>query len=99
MPCYADTIIKIKHVKRKEKDAKVPSVWALGTYPLERDDNEIEVALFLLVNPQDRNLESQTIFRKDEYYSAREIIIPGSYAGKLNQNKKKSCSTRNSDDE
>ncbi|RIB21636.1 hypothetical protein C2G38_2299295 [Gigaspora rosea] len=43
MPCYADTIIKIKHVNQNEKDTKVPSVWALGTYPPGCDDNDIEM--------------------------------------------------------
>ncbi|CAG8794909.1 4917_t:CDS:2 [Gigaspora margarita] len=42
MPCYADMIIKIKYVKQSEKDAKVPSVWALGTYPPGHEDNEME---------------------------------------------------------
>ncbi|RIB11619.1 hypothetical protein C2G38_2202953 [Gigaspora rosea] len=34
MPCYLDTIIKIKYVKQNEtKDTKSVSVWAIGLYP------------------------------------------------------------------
>ncbi|CAG8693889.1 12094_t:CDS:2 [Gigaspora margarita] len=88
MPCYADMIIKIKYVKQSEKDAKVLSVWALGTYPPGHEDNEMEVTLFLPVNPENQNPESQAMFRKDEYYSIGGKIIPGSYAEKLNQNAK-----------
>ncbi|CAG8806948.1 9015_t:CDS:1, partial [Dentiscutata erythropus] len=70
MPCYADTIIKIKHAKHNEKeDAKVPSVWALGTYPPGCNDKEIEVTLFLPINQDERDPESQAIFKRDEYYS------------------------------
>ncbi|CAG8808542.1 4444_t:CDS:1, partial [Dentiscutata erythropus] len=47
------------------------------------DDNEIEVTLFLPVNSDNRNPESQAIFKRDEYYSVRGKIISGSYAGKI----------------
>ncbi|CAG8656594.1 36044_t:CDS:1, partial [Gigaspora margarita] len=66
-----------------KKDAKVPLVWALGTYPPGRKDNKIEVTLFLLVNPEDRNPESQAIFKKNKYYSVGGKIVPGSYARKI----------------
>ncbi|CAG8572136.1 20490_t:CDS:2 [Dentiscutata erythropus] len=46
MPCYLDTIIKIKYVKQnKTKDAKSISVWAIGMYPVGHKDKEIEVVL------------------------------------------------------
>ncbi|CAG8775841.1 18472_t:CDS:1, partial [Dentiscutata erythropus] len=78
------TIIKIKHTRRNKKDdAKAYSVWAIEMYPLGCDDNEIEVTLFLQVNPNNQNPESQTIFKKDEYYSVGRKIISGSYTGKI----------------
>ncbi|CAG8672110.1 1267_t:CDS:2 [Racocetra persica] len=67
MPCYADTIIKVKHVKQSGKeDAKMLSVWAIRTYPTGREDNEIEVILFIPINPNDRDSKSQAIFKRDE---------------------------------
>ncbi|CAG8535433.1 22525_t:CDS:2 [Dentiscutata erythropus] len=84
MPCYADTIIKIKHAKRNEKeDVKVPSVWALVTYPPGHNDKEIEVTLFLPINQDERDPELQAIFKRDEYYSVGGKIVPGSYNGKI----------------
>ncbi|CAG8467561.1 6868_t:CDS:2 [Cetraspora pellucida] len=80
MLCYADTIIKAKVVRRSEKEnAKVNSVWTIGTYPVGREDNEIEVTLFVLTNPDDRDPESQAIFKRDEYYSIGGKIVPGIY--------------------
>ncbi|CAG8505609.1 4841_t:CDS:2, partial [Cetraspora pellucida] len=77
-------IIKVKYVKRNEKeDAKVFTIWAIRTYPTGCENNEIEMTLFLPVNPNDRNPESQAIFKKDKYYSVGGKIIPGSYAGQI----------------
>ncbi|CAG8448668.1 1019_t:CDS:1 [Cetraspora pellucida] len=84
MLCYADIIIKVKYVKRNEKDdAKVFTIWAIGTYPTGHENNEIEMILFLSVNPNDQDPESQAIFKKNEYYSVRRKIMPGSYAGQI----------------
>ncbi|RIB23455.1 hypothetical protein C2G38_2139743 [Gigaspora rosea] len=52
-------------------------------YPLERAYNDIEVTLFLPVNPDDRNPESQAIFMRNKYYSVGGKIVPGSCAGKI----------------
>ncbi|CAG8692482.1 16068_t:CDS:2 [Cetraspora pellucida] len=82
MPCYLDTIIKIKHVKQnKTKDTKAVSVWAIGLYPVRYEDNEIEVILYVLRRPVERDPDMQAIFRRDEYYSIGGKIIPGHYAG------------------
>ncbi|CAG8618392.1 17716_t:CDS:2, partial [Cetraspora pellucida] len=76
MPCYLDTIIRIKYVKQNEtKDAKSISVWAIGTYPVGREDNEIEVILYVPRDPVERDPESQAIFRRDEYYSVGGKIM------------------------
>ncbi|CAG8479825.1 16586_t:CDS:1, partial [Cetraspora pellucida] len=70
MPCYLDTIIKVKHVKQnKTKDAKSISVWAIGVYPVRREDNKIEVILYVPRLPVERDPKSQATFRRDEYYS------------------------------
>lgn len=81
MPCYLDTIIKIKHVKQNEtKDAKSISVWAIGTYPMGLEDNEIEIVLYVPCNRDERDHDSQAMFRRDEYYSVGGKIIPNRYA-------------------
>ncbi|CAG8545607.1 12889_t:CDS:2, partial [Racocetra persica] len=76
------TIIKIKYIKQNEtKDAKSISVWAIGLYPVGHEDNEIEVVLYIPHHPNERDPETQAIFRKDEYYSVGGKIVPNNYAG------------------
>lgn len=94
MPCYANTIVKVKCVRRNEKeDAKIISVWAIGTYPTGRETNELEIILFVPVNPNERDPESQAIFRRDEYYSVNGKIIPGNYSGSIRPKMIASAST------
>ncbi|RIB26680.1 hypothetical protein C2G38_2138184 [Gigaspora rosea] len=70
MPCYADTIVRIKYVRRTEReDIKSLVVWAIGSYPVERDDCEIEMVLFLPLESQERDSETQAIFERDCFYS------------------------------
>ncbi|CAG8840450.1 20559_t:CDS:1, partial [Racocetra persica] len=56
---------------------------AIRIYSTERKNNEIEMTLFLSINPNDRDPESQAIFKKDEYYFVRRKIVPGFYAGQI----------------
>ncbi|CAG8589465.1 21671_t:CDS:2 [Dentiscutata erythropus] len=56
---------------------------ALRTYPPGHNDKEIEVTLFLPINQDKRDSESQAIFKRDEYYSVGGKIVPGSYNGKI----------------
>ncbi|RIB16354.1 hypothetical protein C2G38_2190154 [Gigaspora rosea] len=82
MPCYLDTIVKIKHVKQNEtKDAKSISVWAIGMYPTGLENNEIEIGLYVPCNRDDQDHDSQAMFRRDEYYSVSRKIVPNRYAG------------------
>ena len=84
MPCYADTIVRVKFVKQYEKekdDSSLLVVWAFATYPVERDDREIEMTLFVPVNIEERDNETQAIFEKDSFYSVGGKIIPGFYNG------------------
>ncbi|CAG8549577.1 5996_t:CDS:2 [Cetraspora pellucida] len=81
MPCYADTIVKIKHVRQKESNNQTMSVWAIGTYPIGRDDNEIELTIYVPVNSAECDQETQAIFKREEYYSVGGKIIPSCYAG------------------
>lgn len=82
MPCYADTIVRIKHVRRNKKDdPRNFSIWAVGTYPVEYETYEMEMNLPMPINPDDRDPDSQAIFLRDEYYSVGGKVIPGSYGG------------------
>ncbi|CAG8528274.1 26657_t:CDS:1, partial [Dentiscutata erythropus] len=63
MPCYADTVVRIKLARQHVKeDANLLVVWALGSYPVEREDYDIELSLFLSNNLDESDPESQAIF-------------------------------------
>ena len=82
MPCYADTVVKIKCVRKTErKDTKLVIVWAIGTYPVDREGSEIEMVLFVPIEPDERDLETQAVFEKDRFYSVGGKIVPSSYEG------------------
>ncbi|CAG8726696.1 12171_t:CDS:1, partial [Cetraspora pellucida] len=69
MPCYADTIVKIKYVRKTEKDdSSLMIVWAIGVYPVECEDNEIEMILFVPANSDKRDSDTQAVFEKDSFY-------------------------------
>ncbi|CAG8796663.1 16029_t:CDS:1, partial [Cetraspora pellucida] len=80
MPCFADTIVKIKYVKQNPiEKSNIISIWAIGTYPIEQGDREIELTLFVSTNYEERDFDLQAIFEQDEFYSVRGKIIPGKY--------------------
>ena len=82
MPCYAGTIVKIKVVRQTEKqDTGLLVVWAVGVYPVEREDNEMEMVLFVPLNSSERDFETQAIFEKDNFYSVGGKIVPSYYVG------------------
>ncbi|CAG8817114.1 17948_t:CDS:2, partial [Dentiscutata erythropus] len=54
---------------------------AIGAYPVGREDNEIEMVLFVPTHFNDRDLETQAIFERDHFYSVGGKIIPGFYTG------------------
>lgn len=80
MPCYADTIVRIKCVRKNEKsDGNLLVVWAIGVYPVEREDNEVEMVLFVPANYNERDHETQAVFEKDCFYSVCGKIVPSHY--------------------
>ncbi|CAG8502983.1 4489_t:CDS:2 [Scutellospora calospora] len=80
MPCYADTIVRIKYVCKTEKvDASLMVVWAIGLYPINREQNKIELVLFVPVNFDERDSETQAVFEKDSFYSVGGKIVPNFY--------------------
>ncbi|CAG8807824.1 1666_t:CDS:1 [Dentiscutata erythropus] len=66
MPCCIDTIVKVSQVRQTDRDeSNFAVVWALCVYPIDSEDREMEVVLFVPVN--DPNIQS--VFVKGEYYS------------------------------
>ncbi|CAG8597469.1 1039_t:CDS:2, partial [Diversispora eburnea] len=70
------------HITDKE-ETNLTVVWAIGTYPVEIEDRDMEIVLFVPFNRFERDFNTQSIFKKDEYYSIGEKIIPGNYNDNL----------------
>ncbi|KAF0552194.1 hypothetical protein F8M41_022381 [Gigaspora margarita] len=84
MSCYANMIARIKYVKQNVKeDTNSLIVWALGTYPVEREDYNIKMTLFALISSDNRDYESQAIFVKDNFFSM--IVSSSTYLTILNK--------------
>lgn len=77
MPCYADTVVKVKYVRKTEKDdSNLTVFWAVGVYPVEREDHEIEMVLSVPANLDER-FGNQSVFEKDGFYSVDGKVVPG----------------------
>ncbi|CAG8715541.1 7508_t:CDS:1, partial [Racocetra persica] len=70
MPCNADTIVKIKVVRETEKDDLL-LVWAIGSYPVGDEDSEIELILFVPVNFEERDPDSQGFFKRTNTFLSK----------------------------
>ncbi|RIB17428.1 hypothetical protein C2G38_1433546 [Gigaspora rosea] len=92
MPCNADTIVKIKVVKETEKE-KLLVVCAIGVYPVGDEDNEIELVMFVPVKAEERDLATQAIFERDEYFSVGGKIVPEHYNNNIRPRMMVSTST------
>ncbi|CAG8629451.1 4005_t:CDS:2 [Cetraspora pellucida] len=83
MLCSIDTIVKIIQVRETGKDeSNFIVVWALGVYPVESEDREMEITLFVPVNEYERDPNVQLVFVKSEYYSVCGKVVTGMYNGK-----------------
>lgn len=68
MPCYVNIIIRVRLVRRMEKqDSKLLVVWAVDVYSIKCEDNKIEMVLFVLLEFHKRDFETQAIFKKDNF--------------------------------
>ncbi|CAG8496235.1 7053_t:CDS:2 [Cetraspora pellucida] len=56
-------------------------IWAIGTYPVEQDDNEIEMVMFVPIDPNDQDPDTHAVFEKNEYYAVSGKIVPEYYRG------------------
>ncbi|CAG8762459.1 15579_t:CDS:1, partial [Cetraspora pellucida] len=70
MPCFCNTIVKINQTRQSVKE-NIGSiiVWAIGRYLVEQDDNNIELVMFVPIDPNDRNPDNCAVFEKNEYYA------------------------------
>ncbi|CAG8819359.1 11472_t:CDS:2, partial [Racocetra persica] len=82
MPCYGNTIVKINQVRQSIRD-NISSiiVWAIGTYPVEQEDNDIELVMFVPIDSDERDPDSQAIFEKNKYYIIGGKVVPEHYRG------------------
>lgn len=53
----------------------------MNIYPFEREDNGIEMVLFVPLDVHERDFETQVVFEKDTFYSVGGKIVPGYYGG------------------
>ncbi|CAG8676463.1 5496_t:CDS:2 [Cetraspora pellucida] len=84
MPCCVDTIIKINQVCLIDKnEMKLTVIWAIGAYPVESEDCEMEIVLFVLLDENERDPNAQSVFVKNEYYSICGKVVSGTYNNKL----------------
>ncbi|CAG8760048.1 17484_t:CDS:2 [Cetraspora pellucida] len=84
MPCYIDTVVKVNQVYLFDKnESKLTIVWAIGVYPPESEDHELEMVLFVPINSDERDPNSQSIFVKGEYYSVDGKVVPRNYNSNL----------------
>ncbi|CAG8657851.1 27633_t:CDS:2, partial [Dentiscutata erythropus] len=78
MSCCVDNIVKITQVRQTDKDeSNFSVVWALGVYPVESEDHEIEVTLFVPVNKDERDPNTQSVFVRGEFYSVCGKVVSG----------------------
>ncbi|CAG8787775.1 16913_t:CDS:2, partial [Cetraspora pellucida] len=56
---------------------------AISIYLIESKDQEKEIVLFVLINEEERDSNTQSVFIKNEYYSIYGNVIPGTYNNKL----------------
>ncbi|RHZ76595.1 hypothetical protein Glove_195g56 [Diversispora epigaea] len=68
MPCYANTIVKIKVMcQTKKRDTGLLIVWAVSVYPIERENNEMEIVLFVSLSSHKRDFETQAILKRTTF--------------------------------
>ncbi|CAG8641182.1 24876_t:CDS:2, partial [Dentiscutata erythropus] len=68
---------RLKYYKKNHKKQ------AVGVYPIESEDCELDITLFIPMNDEERDPNSQSIFETNEYYCVGGKIVLGSYNGNL----------------
>ncbi|CAG8530314.1 2285_t:CDS:2 [Racocetra persica] len=84
MPCYADTIVKVNQVRQTcNEDSKLVAIRAVGVYPIESEDCELDMTLFIPINDEERDPNTHSIFETNEYYCVGGKVVLGHYNGNL----------------
>lgn len=83
MPCHVDTIVKINQIRQTYKDETKLTIYATGAYPVESEDHELEMVLFIPINDEERDPNTQSIFEKNEFYCVSGKIVFANFNGNL----------------
>ncbi|CAG8695547.1 8153_t:CDS:2 [Dentiscutata erythropus] len=74
---YIDIFVKISQVHLFNKEElKLTIAQTTGVYPIESEDCELEIVLFVSIYNEERDPNTQSIFEKDEYYSIGRKVVP-----------------------
>ncbi|CAG8749835.1 23612_t:CDS:2, partial [Gigaspora rosea] len=71
--------IKYVHTYENKNDRDSMIVWAIGAYPVDHEDSEVEIVSFISTNPAERDPETEAVFKRDGFYSIGGKIIPAYY--------------------
>ncbi|CAG8823717.1 3327_t:CDS:2, partial [Racocetra persica] len=81
MPCHGDTIVKIKVRQTCNNDSKLIAIRAFGVFPVESDDCQLDLSLFIPMNEKRKRSSSQSIFELNKYYCVSGKVVLGNYNG------------------
>ncbi|CAG8850320.1 31813_t:CDS:1, partial [Gigaspora margarita] len=65
MPCHIDTIVKINQIRQTYRDESKLTLYAIGAYPIKSEDCELELVLFVPINKEEKDSNTQSIFEKN----------------------------------
>ncbi|CAG8582972.1 6730_t:CDS:1, partial [Racocetra persica] len=68
MPCHVDTIVKINQIRQTYKYKTKITIYATGTYPIKSKDHKLEIVLFIPINDEEKDPNTQSVFEKNEFY-------------------------------
>ncbi|KAF0537663.1 hypothetical protein F8M41_008328 [Gigaspora margarita] len=83
MPCYIDTIVKINQIRQTYRDESKLTLYAIGAYPIKSKDCELELVLFVPINKEEKDPNTQSIFEKNEFYCISRKIIFANFNSNL----------------
>ncbi|CAG8693894.1 1292_t:CDS:2 [Dentiscutata erythropus] len=75
MPCHVDTIVKIDQIRQTYKDKTKLTTYTTSTYLIESEDYELEMVLFIPINDEERDPNTQSAFEKNEFYCVSRKIM------------------------
>ncbi|CAG8720207.1 5197_t:CDS:1, partial [Cetraspora pellucida] len=58
-----------------KEESKLMVVWAIGVYPVGSEDCEIEMVLFLSIDDEERDPNTQLVFEKNDFTVLEEKLF------------------------